>query len=107
MADPKFQAPTGTNYPMLARQLVVNEFNANVDATDEFRLKDEDTFVVWFAKTLKNWKALVSTTVPDGKYYEVTFDGANNRAFIDTYVKHKNTCVPFSENPPTHVTVQA
>ena len=32
----------------------------------------EDTFVVWSSKTLQNNKALISTTIPDGMYYEIT-----------------------------------
>ena len=53
-----------------AKQLVVDYFNAHVDVTDGKKLTMEDVFIVWFSKTLQNWKALVSTTVSDGMYYE-------------------------------------
>lgn len=53
-----------------AKQLVVDYFNSHVDATDGKKLTMEDVFIVWFSKTLQNWKALVSTTVSDGMYYE-------------------------------------
>jgi len=49
-----------------------------------------DTFVVWFAKTLQNWKALVSTTLPDQMYYEVTFNGDKNEVYLDAYKKFEN-----------------
>lgn len=49
-----------------AKQLVVDYFNAHVDVTDGKKLTMEDVFIVWFSKTLQNWKALVSTTVSDG-----------------------------------------
>lgn len=52
-----------------AKQLVVDYFNSHVDATDGKKLTMEDVFIVWFSKTLQNWKALVSTTVSDGMYY--------------------------------------
>lgn len=58
-----------------AKQLVVDYFNAHVDVTDGKKLTMEDVFIVWFSKTLQNWKALVSTTVSDGMYYEVTHNG--------------------------------
>ena len=58
-----------------AKQLVVDYFNAHVDVTDGKKLTMEDVFIVWFSKTLQNWKALVSTTVSDGMYYEITHDG--------------------------------
>lgn len=47
-------------------------------------------YIVWFCKTLQNWKALVSTTLPDGKYYEVTFNGDANEMYLDVYVKTDN-----------------
>lgn len=46
-----------------AKQLVVDYFNSHVDVTDGKKLTMEDVFIVWFSKTLQNWKALVSTTV--------------------------------------------
>ena len=53
-----------------AKKLVVDYFNRHVDVTDGKKLTMEDVFIVWFSKTLQNWKALVSTTVSDGMYYE-------------------------------------
>jgi hypothetical protein len=53
----------------------------------------DDVFVVWFAKTLQNWKCLVSTTVSDGMYYEVTHNGDKNETYVDVYKKWGNYCV--------------
>ena len=52
-----------------AKELVVNYFNDHVEITDNKKITEDDVFVVWFCKTLQNWKALVSTTVSDGMYY--------------------------------------
>lgn len=41
-------------------------------------MQDGGNIVVWFSKTLQNWKALVSTNVSDGMYYEVTYNGDKN-----------------------------
>lgn len=49
-----------------AKQLVVNYFNAHVDVTDGKKLTMEDVFIVWFSKTLQNWKALVTPPYPMG-----------------------------------------
>lgn len=51
-------------------------------------------YVVWFAKTLENWKALISTTLPDGMYYEVTYNGSKNETYLDSYKKFDNICYP-------------
>lgn len=76
-----------------ARRIIMNYFNDHVDVTDGKRLTMDDVFVVWFAKTLQNWKCLVSTTVSDGMYYEVTHNGDKNETYVDVYKKWKNYCV--------------
>ena len=77
----------------IARTLVTKTFNANKERTDAFALTLSDTYVVKFSYILGNWKALVSTTVVDGKYYEVTFNSARKEFYIDTYVKLRNESV--------------
>lgn len=77
-----------------AKQIIVDYFNAHVDVTDGFKLSIEDVYIVWFCKTLQNWKALVSTTVSDGKYYEVTHNGDKNETYLDVYVKLYNEAIP-------------
>lgn len=76
-----------------ARRIIMNYFNDHVDVTDGKRLTMDDVFVVWFAKTLQNWKCLVSTTAPDGMYYEVTHNGDKNETYVDIYKKWENYCV--------------
>lgn len=58
------------------------------------RLKKDDVFVVWFCKVLKNWKALVTTTLPDGAYYEVTHDGEKHQTYLDVYTKTDQIIIP-------------
>lgn len=53
----------------------------------------EDVYVVWFVKVLQNWKALVSTRLPDGMYYEVTHNGDKNETYIDAYKKWDNVTI--------------
>lgn len=77
-----------------ARQLVVDYFNKHVDVTDGKQIALDDVFVVWFSKTLQNWKALVSTTVSDGMYYEITHNGDKGETYLDAYKKWDNRCIP-------------
>lgn len=46
-----------------------------------------DVYIVWFCKTIQNWKALVGTTLADGMYYEVTRNGNQNETYVDIYHK--------------------
>lgn len=77
-----------------AKQIVADYFNKHVDVTDGIQITTDDVFIVWFCKTLQNWKALVSTTVPDGVYYEVTHNGDKGETYLDVYKKWENVCIP-------------
>lgn len=72
--------------------LVCEEFNRSDKKDNEHVLNfsENDVYVVWFCYILGNWKALVSTTIPDNMYYEVTFDRGRQKVYIDSYKKFKN-----------------
>lgn len=57
------------------------------------RYTEEDLFIVWFCKVLGNWKALVSTDAQPGLYWEVTYNGAKQETYVDTYKKAFNDCL--------------
>ena len=76
-----------------AKELVVNYFNERADKTDKKKITEDDVFIVWFCKTLQNWKALVSTTVSDGMYYEITHNGDKGETYLDAYKKWENVCI--------------
>ena len=76
-----------------AKEIVKNYANAHIDKTDNVIIDTDDVYIVWFCKTLQNWKALVSTTLPDGMYYEVTFNGDKNEVYLDAYKKFENRCI--------------
>lgn len=82
-----------------ARDLVVDYFNEHAEKTDDFVLTREDTYVVWFVKVLGCWKALISTNVPDGMYYEVTYNGEKRETYLDAYKKFRNVRVPDEPEP--------
>jgi len=71
-----------------AKRIVADYVDAHLDKSDP--PVTYDVYVVWFAKTLQNWKALLSTTLPDGKYYEVTYNGDKGEAYLDPYLKVGN-----------------
>lgn len=50
-------------------------------------------FTVWKAKILQNWKYLISSTLPDGMYYELTFNGDEQEWYLDAYKKFENKVI--------------
>ena len=81
----------------LSKKVVVDYFNENVEKTDDLKINKDNVFVVWFSKTLQNFKALVSTTVSDGMYYEVTYNGDKKELYLDAYKKWENKCIKVEE----------
>lgn len=64
----------------------------NIDAEGR-----EDIYVVWLSKVLQNNKALLSTTYPDTRYYEITYNGDKNEFYFDAYVKEINQTIDGKE----------
>ena len=77
-----------------AKFVVMAWLREHLDKTDNFKFKSDDVYVVWWCKTLQNWKALVSTTLPDGMYYEVTYSGDMHEIYLDAYKKFQNVVFP-------------
>lgn len=43
---------------------------------------------------LGNVKWLLSTTLPDDMYYEVTYNKVKDEFYLDAYKKFENRCIP-------------
>ena len=70
-----------TNYVM--------EHLEEIESEPEFK-----TYIVWKAKALQNWKYLISTTLEDGMYYELTYNGDRQEWYLDAYQKIENRVIP-------------
>lgn len=81
------------DFEKLCIKTIVDYFNEKVDKSDNFALKEEDVFIVWSCKTLQNNKALISTTVSDGMYYELTYNGNKKELYLDAYKKLENRAI--------------
>ena len=53
-----------------------------------------EVFTVWKSKALQNWKYLLSSTLFDGMYYELTFNGDKKEWYLDAYKKFENRVIP-------------
>lgn len=75
-----------------AEIIVCDYIREHFDKTDEPIVFG--VYTVWQAKVLQNWKFLISSTLPDGMYYEVTFNGDKHEWYLDAYKKFENKLIP-------------
>ena len=73
-----------------SKRLVAEYTLEHLDKTKNVILGPDDIYVVWSCKTLQNSKALLSTSLFDGMYYEVTLNGDKNEIYLDAYKKFEN-----------------
>lgn len=78
------------------KELVKNYTEEHIDKSDNIPVFD--VFVVWSCRTLQNSKALLSTSLKDGMYYECTFNGNKKEIYLDAYKKFENRCIKIEED---------
>ena len=75
-----------------AIEIVRNYIVDHLDKSDI--MPDFEVFIVWKCKALQNWKYLISSTLFDGMYYEMTYNGNKKEWYLDAYKKFENKCIP-------------
>ena len=81
------------DFEKIVKREVAKYTNEHLDKTDNRQNTEDDVFIVWSCKTLQNNKALASTTLFDGMYYELTYNGDKNELYLDAYKKWENKCI--------------
>lgn len=74
-----------------AMRIVYNYVKEHLGKTDE--RVSFDIYIVWKCKALQNWKFLISTSLHDGMYYELTYNGDKDEWYLDAYQKIENRVV--------------
>ena len=75
------------------RKAVYDYVVSHLDKTDKVSITPNDVYIVWTCKALQNWKVCISTTLPDGMYYECTYNGDTNELYLDAYKKFENKVI--------------
>lgn len=74
-----------------AIKIVENYIVEHIDKSDE--IPNFSVFPVWKVKALQNWKYLLSSTLFDGMYYELTYNGDKKEWYLDAYKKFENRVI--------------
>lgn len=74
-----------------AIDIVMNYIIAHLDKSDD--TPDFEVYIVWKCKALQNWKYLLSSTLFDGMYYELTYNGDKKEWYLDAYKKFENKVI--------------
>lgn len=81
------------DFVALCKKTVAQFANEHMNKTDGKQITEDDVFIVWMCKALQNSKAMVSTTLFDGMYYELTYNGDKKELYLDAYKKWENQCI--------------
>lgn len=81
----------------IVKKIVTDYANEHLDKSDNTEIGKENTFIVWNCKTLQNNKAMASTTLLDGMYYEITYNGDKKELYLDAYKKFENRCIKLED----------
>lgn len=83
-------AMTDEKFIGMGKHEVVEWLRKNTNTPEDFT--EADVFVVWYCKTLQNWKGLFGTydTLRSNMYFELTLNGDKNELYLDAYMKVEN-----------------
>ena len=74
-----------------AMNIVKGYISEHLDKSD--KAPDFEVYIVWKCKALQNWKYLISSTISDGMYYELTYNGDKQEWYLDAYKKFENRVI--------------
>ena len=67
----------------MMKKAVYDYIISHLDKTDEVSITLDDVYIVGLARNFR--KACVSTKLPDGMYYECTYNEDTNELYLDAY----------------------
>ena len=76
----------------IALNLVEEYVEEHLDKSDQ--VVEFEVYIVWKCKALQNWKYMISTSLYDGMYYELTYNGDKKEWYLDAYKKFQNKVIP-------------
>ena len=57
------------------------------------KLAIQELHLVWFSKTLQNYKCMIIDLRENKRYYECSYNGQKKELYVDIYNKEHNICI--------------
>ena len=90
-------------FEKLVRKEVAKYVNERLDKSEGKQIAESGVYIVWSCKAIQNNKAIASTILSDGMYYEVTYNGDKEELYIDAYKRWENVCIKIPEGTVTDI----
>ena len=75
---------------------VVEYYNTTDELNGNYSyITKDDVCVVWFCKTLQNYKVMLATPLLTDEFYEFTYNGDRKEAYLDVYSKMDNKVIKY------------
>lgn len=97
MADKLYGGLHENKFRSMAKKAVAEYWNGNSKLVDKFgEISTQKVYVVWQVKAIQNSKACLGVSCEgDGMYFEFTYNGDANEAYLDVYKKQKHSTIKY------------
>jgi hypothetical protein len=86
-AKPEKDIPDPDRFLMMAKQVAVANYNKSRDAGRSPELTMDSVYIVWFTKTLGNWKAIIASPTIKGLIWEIVYNAHRKECYVEVYKK--------------------
>lgn len=97
MPDKLYGGLPEDKFRSMAKKAVADYWNSDEKLLTKFKgITPRKVFVVWQVKAIQNSKAMLGVSVDgDGMYFEFTYNGDANEAYLDVYKKRDKVTIKY------------
>ncbi len=83
---------------MTAKTVVSENYNGH-RRPGQAKIQPSSVFIIWYAKVLGNWKAIVGSPAAKDLLWSVTYDAEKDVIYLDFYKTITNVVIPLESSP--------
>ena len=82
---------TSRNFELMCKEALIKALKENYGE----ELEVDELHIVWFCKSLQNFKCTIIDLRPNQRYYECSLNGDKNELYVDIYEKKHNIAIKY------------